>query len=139
MHEDRNIKTVQSGYDAFNRGDIPGLLSHLSESVVWTIPGSKALPLSGTRHGRNEVRQFFEQLKNTIHFSVFNVVEYIAQDDRVVALVHYEGKYLGSGRAINCDACMVWTVENGKLTKFVEYTDTEAHANAALAVGRTGA
>ena len=32
-----NLGTVSAMYDAFGRGDLDGILSHLSEDVTWDV------------------------------------------------------------------------------------------------------
>ncbi len=73
MRETANIETVRAMYAAFARRDIAGILKHLDESIVWTAPGSAAVPLSGVRRGIEQVRRFFEDLERRMEFSVFNL------------------------------------------------------------------
>lgn len=131
MKETANIETVRAMYAAFGRGDIAGVLKHVDEAVVWNTPGSPAVPMAGTRRGLEEVRRFFEDLERRLEFSVFDVRELIAQGNRVVALVHYEGRDRKTGRGFTADSSMLWTIGNGKAIRFQEYTDTEALAAAA--------
>ena len=132
MRETGNIETIRATYAAFNRGDIAGVLKNLDESIVFTTPGSTAVPMAGTRRGIEEVRRFFEDLERRMEFTVFDVRELLAQGNRVVALVHYEGRDRKTGRGFIADSAMLWTIGNGKAIRFQEYTDTEALAAAAV-------
>src|SRR5262249_26197395 len=98
MREMANIETVRTMVAAFRRGDIASMMERLDETVVWITPGSAAVPLSGRRRGVDEVRAFFEQLVERLTFTVFEVREFLAQGNRVVALVHYEGRNQATGR-----------------------------------------
>ncbi len=131
MNEDANAKTVQEIYAAYRQGDIAGILARLDESIVFTIQGSPAVPLAGTRRGHDGMRHFFTELARTHEFSTFEPREYIAQGNRVVVLVRYEGRNLATGRSFSTESAMVWTLQNGKAVRFVEYTDTEQLARAA--------
>ena len=131
MKETGNIETVRSIYGAFGRGDISGVLNFMDEAMVFIIPGSPAVPLAGTRRGLREVGRFFEDLDRRIEFSLFEPREYLAQGNRVVAFVHYEGRDKVTGRSFSADSAMLWTIGNGKAIRFQEFTDTEAMANAA--------
>jgi uncharacterized protein len=131
MRETANIETIRALYAAFNRSDIAGVLKNLDEGVVWMTPGSPAVPMAGTRRGLEQVRRFFEDLERRIEFTIFDVCELIAQGNRVVALVHYEGRDRKTGRSFAADSSMLWTIGNGKAIRFQEYTDTEAFAIAA--------
>jgi uncharacterized protein len=131
MRETGNSETIRATYAAFQRGDIAGVLKNMDESIVFTTPGSAAVPMAGTRRGIEEVRRFFEDLERRMEFTVFDVRELLAQGNRVVALVHYEGRDKKTGRGFTADSAMLWTLGNGKAIRFQEYTDTEALAAAA--------
>jgi ketosteroid isomerase-like protein len=131
MRESANIETVKAMYGAFRRSDIPGILRHMDESIVFTVPGTSAVPVAGQRNGLREVERFFENLAQREEFSLFEPRDFIAQANRVVALVHYEGHDKITGRFFKADSAMLWTFGDGKVIRFQEFTDTEAIANAA--------
>jgi ketosteroid isomerase-like protein len=131
MREIANIETVRAIYAAFKRGDVQGILERMDETIVWVVPGSEAVPMSGRRSGIDEVRRFFEQLSERLTFRVFESREFIAQGNRVVALIHYEGQDNMTGQPFDAESAMLWTIANGKAIRFREYTDTEALAMAA--------
>ena len=131
MKESQNIETVRGVYAAFLRGDISGILHHMDESIVCLLPGSAAVPVSGTRRGLREVERFFEDLRNLVEFTAFEIREYIAQGNRVVALIHYEGRYRPTGKSFAADSAALWTLGNGRAIRYQEFTDTEALAKAA--------
>jgi ketosteroid isomerase-like protein len=140
LKESVNIETVKAMYAAFSRGDIAGILTHMDESIVFTVPGTSAVPVAGVRNGLPEVQRFFEDLERRHEFSLFEPRDFIAQANRVVALVHYEGRDKATGRAFAADAAMLWTFGDGRAIRFQEFTDTEALANAARGSTRiTGA
>ncbi len=142
MRETANIETVRAIYSAFGRGDVAGVLERLDETIVWITPGSKAAPMAGRRRGIEEVREFFERLAERMTFTVFAAREFLAQGNRVIALVHYEGRDNVTGRSFEAESAMLWTIGNGKAIRFQEYTDTEALVEAArpgdLQVHRAG-
>src|SRR6266498_2824152 len=130
MSEQSNVEVVRAMYDAFRRGDVPGVLSHVDNSMVFTILGSPSIPMVGVRRGLAGVREFFDELAKTLEFSTFDVHDFIAQGDRVVALVHYAGKNKNTGRSFDAQSAMIWTIRDGKAVQFVEYTDTDQFARA---------
>ncbi|MFI0898343.1 nuclear transport factor 2 family protein [Streptomyces sp. NPDC020983] len=58
--KDPKIVAIEHFFTAYADGDVAGIAEVLSADVAWTIPGHH--PLSGTKHGIEEVRSFFEQL-----------------------------------------------------------------------------
>jgi len=58
-----NIARVREIYTAFASGDVPTILSHLREDVIWEYDKQDAgIPWLVPRHGRNEVPKFFQAL-----------------------------------------------------------------------------
>ena len=137
MPEKDNIKVVQDAYDAFGRGDVQGILDVLDANIVWkgVYGAGPHVPTSGERRGKAQVGEFFKQVAENVNFSSFEPKEFIATGDKVVALGHYKAT-TPIGKAFDSDFAMVFTLRNGKVTEFQEFTDS-ASVNAAYAVGVT--
>lgn len=120
----QNISLVQSGYEAFGRGDIPGFLSLLDAAIEWKTPGLSDLPTAGTRRGPAQVGEFFGILGQLIEFEHFEPQTFIADGDRVVVLGIDRFKIKGgSGKSLSEPWCHVFTIRNGKIVAFQEYAD----------------
>jgi uncharacterized protein len=130
MSEQENTGLVQQAYGYFQNGDIPAVLETLSEDVEWVVPRPEGVPLGGTYNGVEEVGQFFSSLGDTQEARQFEPREFVAQDDRVVALGHYAWHVKSTGREWESDFAHVFTVHDGKVTRFQEYTDSAALAEA---------
>ncbi len=125
MSEQENVRIVKEAYDAFQRGDIQNLLDGLTDDVAWVTPGPPdIMPAAGNRRGRNEVAQFFSDLSGSEDVELFEPQEYIAQGDKVVALIKYRGRVKATGRASEADLVHIFTINEGKIAQFQEYFDT---------------
>jgi uncharacterized protein len=133
MDESRNTKVVENAYAAFLRGDVPSIVASLDDEIVWqpVIGASKAVPTSGTRRGKAEVGEFFQQVAASMQFSRFEPREFVAQGNKVVTLGHYTATTTGGG-SFDSDFVMVFTLRDGKVVKFQEFLDSAA-LNAAFA------
>ena len=133
MQETQNTKVVQDAYAAFGRGDIQTILDSLSDGVIWKgVYGAAAhVPTAGERRGKAAVGEFFKQVAEHVTFSTFEPREFVATGNKVVALGHYTAT-TPIGKTFDADFAMVFTVENGKVTAFQEFTDSAA-VNAAYA------
>jgi uncharacterized protein len=129
MGTQENMQVVKEGYAAFSRGDIPGLLALMAEDVEWHIPGS-GLPLAGTYRGRDGVANFFQKLTAEADILDFQPREFVADGDRVLVVGWERFKVKATNRTTEVDWIMAFTVRNGKVAKFREYTDTKAIATA---------
>lgn len=124
----QNISLVQSGYAAFGRGDLDGLISTLDANVDWKTAGASDLPTAGTRRGHAQVREFFGLLGELIDFEHFEPRTFIADGDRVVVLGLDRFKVKGAAKTLSEEWCHVFTIRNGKIVAFQEFFDTAAFA-----------
>ena len=129
MNTEENLRVVKDGYAAFGRADIQGLLGMLSDDVEWHIPG-EGLPLSGTYRGRDGVGQFFRKLAQDSEILAFEPREFVAQGEQVAVIGWERVKVKATNRTTELNWVMIFTVQGGKITKFREYTDTQALAAA---------
>ena len=126
---------MQDAYAAFGRGDVQGILDRLDDGIVWKgVYGARPhVPTSGERRGKAQVGEFFKQVAQTVNFSRFEPEEFIAAGDKVVALGHYTAT-TSIGKKFNSDFAMVFTVRNGRVVEFQEFTYSAA-LNAAYQIG----
>jgi hypothetical protein len=132
MSEQQNVAIVKQAYAAFKQGNIQQLLGYMSADVDWEsmVGSGNLLPTSGRRMGLEAVTRFFAQIDSNYTFQQFEPREFIAQNDRVVALGHYHGTVKPTGKSFSSAWVMVFTVRDGKITNFQEYADTAALAAA---------
>jgi hypothetical protein len=126
--ETENVKTVQAAYAAFGRGDIPGLLDSMTDDIHWqpVLGAGKHVPFSGERRGKTSVAEFFKIVGETETFEQFEPREFIAQGNTVVAIGHYRAVTKATGKRFDANFVMVFTLRDGKVSAFREFTDSAA-------------
>jgi len=139
MSEAQNTQVIKDAYAAFARGDIKAILDSLGENVVWqgVIGTEGVLPQSGVRRGRTAVAEFFKQVADTTDFTAFEPQTFVAQGNIVVALGRYSAKMKPSGGQFSSSWVMVFTLENGKVVDFKEYSDSAQAIRAYKGVAAT--
>jgi uncharacterized protein len=130
MGEQENTRLVQQAYENFKAGTIQALLSMCSGDIEWQLPEIEHVPFVGKRQSREQVGQFFASLGEEQEVLEFEPKEFIAQGDKVVALGHYVWRVKSTGRRFEGDWAHVFTVREGQIVRFQEYTDTAAAAAA---------
>ncbi|MDQ6931775.1 MAG: nuclear transport factor 2 family protein [Candidatus Eremiobacteraeota bacterium] len=137
MSEQENLKVVQEAYDAFKRGDIPTVLSKMTDDVQWAIPGPPGIAVAGQRHGAHQVAEFFKTLGEEQEPQEFAPREFIPKNDKVIVLGHFRWLVKRTGRILESDWVHVFTLRDGKVASFQEYSDSarlvEAYGSAAAA------
>jgi uncharacterized protein len=120
MSEQENLKTVQRFYNGASDGDIARLWSKLmTDDVDWI--GS-----SIRRHGREQVVQLGKETLAALEFQEFQPDEFIVGRDTVVVLGHERCLVRATGRVVNANWAQIFTLRNGMICQFREYTDTAA-------------
>jgi len=130
MSAEENKRNVRSIFEAFGRGDIPGVLEHVSEDVTWKAPGPDVVTYFGDRRGHAGATEFFVQLGTSVDFEHFAPGAFIAEGDRVVVLGRERGRVKGTGKTFDNDWALVFTFGGGKVTGFQCYENTAAIAEA---------
>jgi len=125
-----NTKTVREAYAAFGRGDIPGLLSALSDDVEWEHAESADIPSAGKFRGHEGVVKFFTATGESADFQAFEPHTFIDGRDNVVVPGREKVKHKANGREWATDCCHIGTLNNGKAANLYEYTNAQAVAAA---------
>lgn len=121
---DQNLKIVQELYAAFRRGDLSSILSMLAENVQWETAFKREMITSGGRwEGRRSVEQFFGAMFAAEKVKQLEVREFIAGGDQVVVLGFNRMQTALNGMIYENDWVMVWTLKDGKITRFREFSD----------------
>lgn len=124
-----NVEAVRRGYDAFKRGDVPGVLTLLDANVEWITPGPADLPTAGRRRGHAAVTEFFQTLNSMMDIRQFDIRELFGHGDTVVALGDSTEVVRATGKTVNTTFVHVFTMKDGKTMRFEERADFTAIAD----------
>jgi ketosteroid isomerase-like protein len=116
-----NVELLRGTYEAFARGDIPGVMSAFAPDIEWNAPA--VLPHGGQARGPEEVGQFFQGLGATWEDFGLELDDFVASGDRVCVIGRAHGRLKGQETGYGFAHC--WTVRDGTCTRFDEYVDPE--------------
>lgn len=120
---DENIQVVQDFFAAYGANDLDGIAAVMDEDIRWHIPGRH--PLSGTKHGRDEVLAFFAQL-DAAGFRAEPI--YFGADETHVVDIHRGWSNATGKPNVDTTWALVYRIEDGKI---VEATNLSADQDAA--------
>jgi ketosteroid isomerase-like protein len=122
---DINTDFVKDLFAAFGRGDIGYVIDAHSDDVVSESPVSRTstLPWAGTREGRGELAEYFETMTALLRPEAFQDVVFTASGDRVVVEGTNAGSVVETGERYEHDWVMVFTIQDGKVARFMHYYD----------------
>ena len=119
-----NKEIVAALYASFAKGDVPTVLAGMDPDIEWTE--AEGWPLyNGTFVGPQAIVEgvFMRLGEIGDNFSV-NVAQLVAEGDTVVALGTYSWNRKDSGEPAEVKMAHVWTLADGKVTRFQQHVDT---------------
>jgi uncharacterized protein len=123
-------QTVQELYAAFGRGDLPAILSKLSNDVVWESEGTSIISYSGIRHGVTETAGFFEALAADHSNPQLTITDYVTSGDTVMTLGRFTATVKATGKTFDTPIAHYWKFRDGKVVRYVGLANTAAAVEA---------
>jgi len=117
------FEIVKAHYAASDRGDLDGMIADFAPDCQWTeMDGS---PCPGTYIGAQAiVENVFAALAQRFDHFAFSLERLLDAGNEVVGIGHYSATDKHTGKSFNVRAVHVWGVENGKICRFEQFTDT---------------
>jgi uncharacterized protein len=126
-----NVKFVESLYAAFKKGDIATIVGAFAPDATWEVTGRREdYPTLGIRKGRSGGEEFFRTVAETQEVLDFSPREFYPAGDKVFVLGHYAWRIRKTGRKVETNFIHIFTVKDGKVMNFLEFTDTAKFAEA---------
>ena len=111
---------VRRAYDAFARGDLPGVVDCLADDAECVL--SDETPYGGVWRGRDGIARGMEELAGHYEELVLEVSELVGDGDTVVVLGNIHGRALGGGNLWQPFAHVV-RVRDGRISHLTSYAD----------------
>jgi ketosteroid isomerase-like protein len=130
MDAQQNKQLVMEGYRRFQSHDIAGVLELFHDDVEWEGPEVECVPFAGCYHGKPEVLRYFQSLDDAQEATRFEPTAFIAEDDRVVVTGNASWHVKSTGRDYDSPWVHVFTLRDGKVSRFEQYVNTAATEHA---------
>lgn len=126
MDTSQNKQLVMRAYEMYKNRDIKGILALCDDKVEWIAPDSDYLPFAGSRHGRDQVAQFFSQLDQSQDAVLFEPQNFIAEGDKVAVTGAASWHVKSTGLTFDSPWAHVFTLRDGKIARLEQFTHTAA-------------
>ena len=83
-------------------------------------------PIQTRAAAKASVAEFFKRVSESEDFQQFEPREFVAQADKVVAIGHYRAVTKSTRKSFESDFVMVFTLRDGKVVQFQEFSDSAA-------------
>jgi ketosteroid isomerase-like protein len=123
--EHSNKSLMLTVFAALKDGDLEPLFAALSPDVVWKATAPQQFFRFGGIHlGLAGVREYSALLFSRYHLTRLATTTVMAQGERVWGLFEAEALHQPSGRYVQFDIFIGWTVKNGKIAEHQCMFDT---------------
>jgi uncharacterized protein len=125
-----NVETVKGLYAAFAKRDIPAIVAMLSPDVEWGEPPNPFNPAGGTRKGHEGFLEWIEIGRRSEEILQLEPRKMLVDEDSVAVVGFTRCRAIPTGKVYESDFVHLVTLESGRVTKFREFFDTYAAAEA---------
>jgi ketosteroid isomerase-like protein len=132
---DANVKTIQTIYGAFGRGDIPTILASVTDDTEWTFNGAqpKTVPWHEPYRGKGALPKFFAAMSENLAIEAFEPRAFIGSGDQVVVHVRIAYTVRKTNRRVDEEQLHWWTLAGGKVRRLIHFEDTRQVTEACAA------
>ena len=120
---EENVERIRRVEAAFNRGDLDALVDELSPDAEWEV--SENNPAARTLHGRDEIRAYLEDWRDTVRGLYYRGTRYIDAQDAVVQIGTMTGRAGEDGPELTIPLAFVTRFRDGVPVRTEEYLDVE--------------
>ena len=128
------VQAVQAVYDAWNTGGLEAAMQAVPEDIRWETPPESPEPevVQGRQAAGESMGNWLEE------WGSLEISDLVLEDfgDRVLASLTQQATGRSSGAVVEGRLFMVWTDEQGKLTRMQMFLD-ERQARDAAGAGRS--
>ena len=124
MSAEQNKEMVKTTWMAFAKGDIKTAFGNMADNVSWLVPGSID-GVSGVKRGKDEILKFMAGIGPRLEGGMDSVVSRAYADGDTVILEVTNKAKTKSGKTYENEYAFVFEIENGKIRRVREYTDTQ--------------
>jgi ketosteroid isomerase-like protein len=123
------LKTAQTIYEAFGRGDVPGLLAQLSPDVSWEHGApDHGIPWLKPGRGIEHVAAFFGSLSRDLAIEQFDIKGFFVSGNEVIVTVDVQAQVKATGKRFRDFELHHWAMgADGKVLGFRHVLDTHQH------------
>ena len=119
-----NHEAIKAHYAASDRKDVEAMMAPITNQTVWTEMAG--FPYAGTYVGPAAIiAGVFKRIGEEWDDYAFSLERLIDGGSTVVGIGTYSGAYKRTGKAMRARVIHVWDMDDGKVVRFEQFTDTE--------------
>ena len=120
---EENVELIRQVEAAFNRGDLDAMVELIGPDAEWEI--SKENPSARTLHGRDEIRAYLADWRDTVDGLHYEAIRYIDAGDAVVQIGMMSSRVGGGDSQLTAALAFVTRFRDGVPVRTEEYLDSD--------------
>jgi ketosteroid isomerase-like protein len=118
-----NVAAVRRAIDAYNAGDVGGLLTMAHPDIEWEVAPEH--PAATTHRGFEAVTEYHEDWRKTLQGLTIDLRSVAEAGDSVVTVCGLRGKGAESGADVEVEIAFLTTFRDGKAIRVEEFLDLD--------------
>lgn len=125
----KNFDAIRSHYAGSDTKDLDAMMAPITDATAWTEMAG--FPYAGTYVGRDAIiAGVFARIGAEWEGYTFTLERLVDGGATIVGIGTYSGKYRKTCKAMTARVVHVWSMEDGKVVTFEQFTDTKLVAEA---------
>lgn len=125
----RNYEVVKAHYAGSDAKDLKAMMAPITERTVWIEMAG--FPYAGTYVGKDAIIEgVFKRIGAEWDGYDFRLERLVDGDATIIGVGTYSGAYKKTGKKMSARVVHVWDLEDGKVKRFEQFTDTKLVAQA---------
>jgi ketosteroid isomerase-like protein len=127
---EQNEQVIAKLYEAIGRGDMPAMFALVDADATWAnkygpdhFPGQWGKPA----RGHAEIGQFFQAIYEAVEIQGFDVVEIVAQRNKVIVFINWKGVIRRTGVPFSDLLVHIYTLRDGQVVDYIGLHDPTAY------------
>jgi len=121
-----NLDIIKGVYNAFATGDFPAFLYAMDPGIEWNeaenFPYADGNPYIGPEAVVQGVMGRIGA--DWEYWTITDQVYHVTLEEMVIVTARYNAKHKITGKVIRAQVTHMWTLKDGKITRFQQYADT---------------
>ncbi|PLP57412.1 DUF4440 domain-containing protein [Mesorhizobium loti] len=125
----KNYEAIKAHYAGSDNKDLAAMMAPITDRTAWTEMAG--FPYAGTYVGTVAIIEgVFKRIGDEWEGYTFSLERLVDGGSTILGIGTYSGTYKRTGRPMKARVVHVWDVEDGKVLRFEQFTDTKLVAQA---------
>lgn len=124
-----NYEVIKAHYAGSDRKDLAAMMAPITEATAWTEMAG--FPYAGTYVGSDAIiAGVFARIGADWEGYTLTLEKLVDGGDTIVGIGTYSGTFRKTGKSMSARVVHVWDMDDGKVVRFEQFTDTKLVAEA---------